>query len=81
MVAIPCVFLLFAVLGEILRDFCRWLNASTFAKYKCMSQKNGSPKQRYTVIWMAIIVMAYLMIVSEIYLRVPDGDPTQAPKT
>ena len=32
MIAIPIMFLMLAVIGEILLNCCRWLNAVTFAR-------------------------------------------------
>jgi hypothetical protein len=46
-------------LGEILTGVCRCLNVKTFAKWGFLNREGG-PKQRYTVLWMMFIVFSYL---------------------
>eukprot|EP00729_Bicosta_minor_P018651 gene18651-11012_t len=69
------MFLMLAVIGEFLLNFCRWMNKITFAKCgRSYRNAEGGPKQRFTIAWTAILVFSYLIGSAYVFWKIPTQD-------
>eukprot|EP00035_Acanthoeca_spectabilis_P012835 m.232918 g.232918 ORF g.232918 m.232918 type:complete len:375 (+) comp15728_c0_seq2:188-1312(+) len=75
-IAIPTTWGWMGFIGNMWIDACVWLNRKTFVRCGILSAKE-TPKQRYTVLWMTIVVVGYICAMGEVYMHMPDkNDPT-----
>eukprot|EP00037_Helgoeca_nana_P001658 m.28409 g.28409 ORF g.28409 m.28409 type:complete len:376 (-) comp12015_c0_seq2:343-1470(-) len=76
-VAIPTTWGWMGFIGNLWIDLCRGLNRYTFVQCGIRNQKGG-PKQRYTVLWMTLLVWAYVCAMGQVYMALPDkNDPSR----
>eukprot|EP00041_Stephanoeca_diplocostata_P017577 m.356439 g.356439 ORF g.356439 m.356439 type:complete len:215 (-) comp20753_c0_seq5:158-802(-) len=73
-IGIPTMFLLLSVLGDYWIDICRFANRQTFGSCRGFRSRTGKIRQRYTVLWMIVLVFSYLGCMALVFLSLPDSD-------